>query len=159
MVHVTEELQLKICCSVKKKQPNSLYYSTLEHFSGSLSGCKPQACLNFMLRWGVCLASFLFIFLSPYLLSFLASSHLFFFFFSRQKFSVCPGWEPLLSLGSCQSEWPGKQSCWMHRMSKEVSGCIKKQLPKKPTKVNAFSSGNCKFILLSSSPSSQLVSF
>jgi len=49
MVNVTENLQLRICCSIKKTL-NSLYYSTLEHFSVSLSGCKPQACLNFVLR-------------------------------------------------------------------------------------------------------------
>lgn len=63
VVNVTGELQLRICCSIKKKT-NSLYYSTLEHFSCSLSERKTQACLNFILRWGVCLVIFLSIFLS-----------------------------------------------------------------------------------------------
>lgn len=63
MVNVTEEPQMRICCTIKKN-PNSLYYSTLENFPGSLSGCKPQARLNSILRWGVCLASFLCPFLS-----------------------------------------------------------------------------------------------
>lgn len=50
MVNVAEEPQMRICCSVKQK--NGLYYSTLEHFSSSLTVCKSQMCLNSILRWG-----------------------------------------------------------------------------------------------------------
>lgn len=98
VVNVTEELQLRICCSVKKLPKVCI----TQHWS-----CKPQACLNFILKRGVCLASFLSIFLS--FLTFFP------FLFLDRKFGVCPGWEPLVSLGSQSDQGNRDAGCTGHQ--------------------------------------------
>lgn len=115
----------------KKKTPSSLYYLKLENFPGTLSGCKPQACLNFI----VCLARFLCPFFS-FLTIFSVVSPLTCFFQTQNSEHVLDG-SPcsLLVVVRCDQ---GKRAARYAGHQKECLDTLKNNFLTRPPRLMSF---------------------